>query len=312
MNLPEIVTSKFNELEERYGIKALKSAAEAISLNYREGVRDGRSHLSGEVSAAAYAISRMPATFGAVSTALGYINEFTDLQDIESLLDVGAGTGTASLAVREYVDVSRNTLIERDSDMMKLGQSFLNAEWIKGDGRTIEYPASDMVISSYMLNELSPENRLPTVKKMWQAAGKLLVIVENGTPKGYEIIKEIREWAKKEGISIVAPCPNVEKCPMKGEDWCHFTCRVARSRIHKMLKGGDAPYEDEKFTYISLNREEVAGAKARILRHPKIESGKITLTLCTDKGKETTVVTKKYKAKFKTARKATAGDNFDL
>ena len=312
MNLPENLTLRLDELEERYGIKALKSAAETLSLAYREGVRDGRSHLSGEVSAAAYAISRMPATFGAVSTALKYINQLVDLEEIESLLDVGAGMGTASLAIRECTELSRNTLIERDSDMLNLGRSFLDADWIKGDSRTTQYPTSDMVVSSYMLNELSRENRLPTVEKMWKAAGKLLLIVENGTPKGYEIIKEIREWAKGEGISIAAPCPNVEKCPMDGDDWCHFTCRVARSRTHKLLKGGDAPYEDEKFTYIALSREKATGVGSRVLRHPKIESGKITLSLCTEKGMETAVVTKKDKAAFKAARKASAGDGFNL
>ena len=310
MTLPENLTEKFSELEERHGIKNLKAAAEALSLNYREGVRDGSSLLSGEVSAAAYAISRMPATFGAVSTALEYINEIKSLEEINSLLDVGAGTGAATLAVREYAPISKATLIERDPYMQKLGETFLEGQWIKEDVRRAEYPTADMVISSYMLNEFPAEARLSQVEKMWQSAEKMLVIVENGTPKGYEIIKEIREWARVEGISIVAPCPNARECPLCDEDWCHFTCRVARSRTHKLLKGGDAPYEDEKFTYIALSRQAVEGAKARILRHPKIESGKITLSLCTAEGKETAIITKKDKAIFKVARKAKAGDSF--
>ncbi len=310
MNLPENLTLLLGELEEGYGIKNLKAAAEALSLNYREAERNGKALLSGELSAAAYAISRMPATFGAVSSALGHIAEVVNFSEVKSLLDIGAGTGAASLAVRQYADITCNTLIERDPDMLNLGRKFLDADWIRGDVTAAPYPQSDMVVSSYMLNEFAASCRLDIVEKMWQAAKEMLLIVENGTPKGYEIIKEIRDWAKNNGIHIAAPCPQVENCPLSGEDWCHFTCRVARSRAHKMLKGGDAPYEDEKFTYIALCRKETEPTAARILRHPKIESGKITLTLCTKEGRETAVITKKDKAAFKVARKSAAGDSF--
>jgi len=313
MNLPENLTEKLKALEERYVIRTLKSAAEQMSLSYREGERNGSALIGGEVSAAAYAICRMPATFAAVSTALKHTMAQRELGDIRSLLDVGAGTGTASMAVREHLTLENNVLLERDPDMLKLGQSLLEGgEWIKGDGRTADYPKADMVISSYMLNELPPDVRLSVVKKMWQSAEKLLLIVENGTPKGYEIINEIGSYARSEGVTIVAPCPEVGKCPVEGEDWCHFTCRVSRNRAHKLLKGGDAPYEDEKFTYIALSREKCPRAVARILRHPKIESGKITLTLCTKEGRETAIITKKNKAAFKAARKADAGDSFEF
>ncbi len=311
MNLPENIIAETQQLVEKHGIKNLKAAAESLSLSYREASRDGTALIGGEVSAAAYAISRMPATYGAVYTALKYINELTPLGEIKSLLDVGAGTGAASIAVRQYADLESNVLIERDPDMLKQGQDFLDAQWIKEDGRVGDYPLAHMVISSYMLNEFSKDHRLSQVEKLWQAAENLLVIVENGTPKGYEIIKEIREWARENGICVFAPCPNVDKCPMEKEDWCHFTCRVARTKAHKLLKGGDAPYEDEKFTYIALSRRDIEGVSARILRHPKIESGKITLKLCTDKGAETAIKTKKDKAAFKAARKSSAGDGFD-
>ena len=49
---------------------------------------------------------------------------------------------------------------------------------------------------------------------------------------------------------------------------------------------------------------------SRILRHPQIESGKITLQLCTPSGLVTLPVRKRDGTLFKTARKANSGDAF--
>ena len=47
---------------------------------------------------------------------------------------------------------------------------------------------------------------------------------------------------------------------------------------------------------------------ARVLRHPKIESGKITLQICSKNGISEKVITKKDKELFKLAKKASCGD----
>ncbi len=78
--------------------------------------------------------------------------------------------------------------------------------------------------------------------------------------------------------------------------------------MHKLLKEGEAPYEDEKFSYIAVSKMKTA-KKDRILRHPKIENGRITLKLCTTEGDiEEKTITKKEKEKFKIAKKLNNGD----
>ena len=76
------------------------------------------------------------------------------------------------------------------------------------------------------------------------------------------------------------PARTKRNAAWKKDDWCHFTCRVPRSQLHKLLKQGDAPYEDEKFAYLALAKSETNKPEARILRHPKIAKGRITLELC--------------------------------
>ena len=96
---------------------------------------------------------------------------------------------------------------------------------------------------------------------------------------------------------------------MPEDDWCHSTCRISRSKVHKMLKNGDVPYEDEKFSYISVSKEEFDDTSImRVLRHPQIESGKVGLKVCTEDGIKDYVVTKKDKEAFKQARKIKCGE----
>ena len=113
------------------------------------------------------------------------------------------------------------------------------------------------------------------------------------------------------GAALIAPCPQNETCPLPENDWCHFTCRVERSRLHKFLKDGDSPFEDEKFTYSAFCVDgSLSACKARVLRHPLTEKGKITLTLCD--GKSVSPVTlRKGNDGYKEAKKLGAGDSFD-
>ena len=305
MELPIELRSLIEEKLEKSNIKELKNNSESISLKYREKSGKGNRLVTEEIEALAYAAVRMPATYSAVNTALKNTFEIYN-PEIESILDVGAGTGAGTWAVRNFVDLNNSICLERENVMRKLGKSLMqeseidelkNVKWEKFDlvNSDISYNA-DLVICSYVLNELNEADRQKALEKLWNAANKILLIIEPGTPQGFAEIKELRLGLINKGGSIVAPCPNIEKCPMPENDWCHTTCRVTRTKIHKMLKNGDVPYEDEKFSYIAVSKEKIEkGDFARILRHPKIESGKITMQVCSNDGIEEKVITKKDK-----------------
>ena len=322
MELPIELRSLIEEKLEKSNIKELKNNSESISLKYREKSGKGNRLVTEEIEALAYAAVRMPATYSAVNTALKNIFEIYN-PEIESVLDVGAGTGAGTWAVRNFVDLKTSICLERENVMRNLGENLMqeseidelrSVKWEKFDlvNSDIRYNA-DLVICSYVLNELNEADRQMALEKLWNATNKILLIIEPGTPQGFAEIKELRKIIINKGGNIVAPCPNIEKCPMPENDWCHTTCRVARTKIHKMLKNGDVPYEDEKFSYIAVSKEKIEkGDFARVLRHPKIESGKITMQVCSIDGIEEKVITKKDKELFKTARKVGCGDKIEI
>lgn len=279
----------------------LKQAAADISLRYRTG-RD--KSLKTTTEAAAYAATRMPATFGAVTQALELTLGHLETPP-ETLLDVGAGTGAATLAVRQLLDLKNAVCLERAAVMRELGQKLVNADWRAFDLTADDLPEkADLVVASYMLNEVA--DPISAARKLWNAAQSVLLIVESALPESVALLQKIRADLIERGAHIAAPCPHDKPCA----EWCHFACRIERSRLHKQLKGGDAPFEDEKFSFIALTKVPVSRCSARILRHPQIGANKVGLTLCTPDGIIEKTVFKTDKTLYKAARKAKTGDGF--
>src|ERR687898_2317625 len=73
--------------------------AASISKTYRDG--GGSGAIRSEADALAYALARMPATYAAVTASLNALGEITPQFAPNSLLDVGAGPGTATWAATE-------------------------------------------------------------------------------------------------------------------------------------------------------------------------------------------------------------------
>lgn len=298
-------------------LKKLTSAAEKMSERYRTESGEGKVLVAGEAETVAYAAVRMPATFGAVKSALSHTAEHFCCE-IETMLDIGAGTGACCFAAEEvFCDLKEITCLEREKAMLELGKRIMSetefpieCRWINKDITEDFNHKAELVTASYVMNELTDKKRRQLTEKLWECTEKLLVIIEPGTPVGFSNIKAIRNQLISMGGKVVAPCPHSDDCPLKEDDWCHFTARIQRSKLHKLLKGGDAPYEDEKFSYIAVIKEACEPCTARVIRHPKIESGKITLKLCEKGGISEKIITKKDGALFKKARKSDCGDNF--
>lgn len=318
MDLPIPLKEKIEEMAAACPQTALIAAARTISLRYRQESGKGNRLLTEDLEALAYAIARMPATFGAVCMALGHAMRCFH-GPIRSVLDVGAGTGAVCWAVREVCpDTEHFTCLEREKAMSKLGQELMRADpvlqkatWIRQDLSSSDISChADLVCESYALNELTDSSREKVVCQLWDAADGLLLLIEPGTPVGFSHLKKARQQLIEKGGYVVAPCPHGGICPLSEDDWCQFTCRVSRSRLQKVLKGGDAPFEDEKFSFLAVSKTPVEPSAGRILRHPVKASGHIGLKLCTAEGICDVTVTKKHGLLYKLARKAESGDAF--
>jgi ribosomal protein RSM22 (predicted rRNA methylase) len=300
VQLPVAIRQQIENAADALGFPALQRAATALSAAYREGRAD---RLTGPERTAAYLVTRMPATYAAAHAALG---EVTAHLSVSSILDVGAGTGAASLAARTYFPDASITLMERDASFAAAARQFLpDAAIMPSDvARVNPLPPHDLVIAAYSLGEFGAE----LASRLWQAARVALVLIEPGTPHGFALIRKVRAELLAAGARMIAPCPMESACPIVDPDWCHFAARVERSSLHRRLKGGELGHEDEKFSYVALAREAVALPGSRIVRHPRHHPGLIEIETCTPQGLRSERILKRDRDRFRAARKASWGD----
>jgi ribosomal protein RSM22 (predicted rRNA methylase) len=301
VQLPASVKRIIEEYADRAGFPALKRAATAQSEAYRAG---RPLPLSNEESVAAYLVTRMPATYAAAHAVLGEVR--TRIGAVSTLLDAGSGTGAASLAAREHFPEASVSMIEKHPTPASASRQWLpEAAVLPGDLVHMgALPPHDLVVASYSLSEFGAG----AVTRLWQAARVCLVVIEPGTPRGFGLIRKVRDQLLAAGAHMAAPCPGEGACPVVEPDWCHFAARAERSSLHRKLKGGDLGYEDEKFSYVALVRNPAEPAASRIVRHPRHQPGLITLETCTPEGLITVRVSKRDRERFRAARHAAWGD----
>src|SRR4030088_3418112 len=102
MNAPHLPAELKAALDAKLQGLSRNDAAERaalISQTYRDG--GGSGAIRSEADALAYAVSRMPATYAAVTASLNALGEIRPGFAPNSLLDVGAGPGTATWAATE-------------------------------------------------------------------------------------------------------------------------------------------------------------------------------------------------------------------
>jgi ribosomal protein RSM22 (predicted rRNA methylase) len=260
----------------------------------------------------------MPATHAAVARALRHASDLADLE-VRSLLDVGGGTGAAAWAAGEaFPALASATVLDASADALALGRRIAEqgpdvvaaATWrrlVLGSDTVL--PQADLVIVSYVLGEL-PEALQGPLLDAAMTAGRHVLVVEPGTPRGFRAVLAARARLTVDGWHLLAPCPQDGPCPLAaGDDWCHFAVRLERTALHRRLKGGTLGHEDEKFSYAFATRRPASPAPGRVLRHPLTRKGLVQLEVCRSDGTAArTVVTRRDPMAYRAARDAAWGD----
>src|SRR5467141_1186842 len=290
--------------------------AALISQTYRDG--GGSGTVRTEIDALAYALVRMPATYAAVTASLNALREIAPHFAPASLLDIGAGPGTAAWAAAEaFSSLKSFTLLDANHALralaLDIGRGSVRLRdmtYQRGDARAAlaDASAADLVVASYMIAEVGDAEQSTLTELMWAKTRDTLLIVEPGTPAGYARILTARRQLIALGAHVAAPCPHDGECPLNAPDWCHFTQRLPRSRAHKQIKDAELPFEDEKFSYVALTRAPVASRPTRVLAQPIVGKVEVTAKLCTPDGLVMAKVPRRAKADYARARRWRWGD----
>ncbi|KAK8918907.1 hypothetical protein KSP39_PZI021056 [Platanthera zijinensis] len=175
----------------------IRSAYGDIGLKYKED------------ETVAYVASRMPAVYTACHRVLKEVHRRLPDFSPASMLDFGAGPGSAIWAMREVwpKTLERVNLVEPSKDMQRVAQCLLSD--LKGvpiihsydDIQTLNRNLNkherghDLVISSYALGEIpSLSDRITIVRQLWDLTRDVLVLLEPGTPHGSKIIQQMRSY----------------------------------------------------------------------------------------------------------------------
>ena len=301
VQLPPFVRQIIEERAEAVGFPALNRAVSAMTEAYRGGTP---ARLTQDERVAAYLATRMPATYAAAHAVMREVRARLRSKPIANVLDIGAGTGAASLAARACFPEAAITMLERDRAFAEVARLLIpDAAFCP---LSSPLPPHDLVVAAYSLGEIAE----PMATRLWQAARVAFVAIEPGSPKGFSLVRGIRDQLLAAGARMVAPCPAESPCPMVVPDWCHFGARVERSSIHRRVKGGELGYEDEKYSYIALAREAVELPAGRVIRRPQQHPGLIVLETCTTRGLVTERVTRRDRDAFRAARKSSWGDDW--
>ena len=292
---------------------------------YRElsdGYRGGGATPDGEAltrdHVLAYLAARLPATYAVSEEVLGAVAAARPGWEPRTVLDLGAGPGTAAwAAAAAFPSLTGAVLVERSPAMIQVGRDLAarsasaalrSGTWRRGGVTGTDLPDADLVVASYVLGELSPERADEAVDRWWRAATGELVIIEPGTPAGFARILRARSRLLAAGATVTAPCPADTACPMAADDWCHFGRRIARTPLHRRVKNATLGFEDEKYSYMAASRQPPAHCGPRVLRTPQVRSGHIRLTVCTAPERREIVVARSRRDAFRWARRARWGD----
>ena len=313
--LPSDLRESMEQLLRNVPQRTLAARASEISEAYRTG-RGSDVTIRDSAAAAAYLAVRLPATYAAIAAALDSVVASAPNFAPQSLLDFGAGPGTASWAAAQIWPSLRNIAMhDRNASLLSAAKHLSHTSSVPALQAaqiltSLEPSATyDAVLAGYVFAELPAPEVTQMAKRLWDACRGILVIIEPGTPAGFERIRLIREMLLSLDAHMAAPCPGSYPCPIAQPDWCHFSVRLPRSRTHLRVKGADVPFEDEKFSYVAFARETVAlrSIDARILARPHVMKPGIRFKLCTADGIVDRTVARRDPA-YKAATKKTWGD----
>src|SRR5262249_5851530 len=177
-DLPPDLQAGLNRLTHGMSRRLLGRQAVAISQAYRSGAASAHAIRSRD-DALAYALARLPATFAAAASVLAALKHAYPNYAPRTLVDIGAGPGTASwAAVRFFPDLTGIRLVDENDHFRHLALELLpfsavralrEADYRKASARQLlmAMEPADLVIASYFAGEVASSELLSNTDALW-------------------------------------------------------------------------------------------------------------------------------------------------
>ncbi|CDQ67346.1 unnamed protein product [Oncorhynchus mykiss] len=245
-----------------------------------------------------YMVAKLAGGYAAVKRVLNEIKKRDPSFSPHSLLDFGSGLGTAVWAshsfwgdtLKEMVCVDNSGAMNTIADRLLRGSSEKDEPVIKQVYFRQFLPVSpkvqfDLVVGAFSLSELaSQKEREDAILTLWRKTSSYLVLVENGTKEGHQILMDARDILLKKQErtahdprrpSVFAPCPHESPCP-KLFQLPLVPCNFSQAYSPLPLPGVPDRLT-ERFSYLVLSRTDWAGGEgldwarltAPVLRRPR-------------------------------------------
>ncbi|XP_013930151.1 PREDICTED: methyltransferase-like protein 17, mitochondrial [Thamnophis sirtalis] len=219
-----------------------------------------------------YMVSRMDANYAAVSRAFHEIQKRVPDFQPKTLLDFGSGTSAVSWAAHSIWGKSLKEYINVDCSVPMLALAEKLMQGIS-ESKELSFPGVyfrqfppvgpkmtfDLTVSAFSLNDLPTyAQRKATVKNLWKKTNNFLVLVENGTKEGHQMLMEARDVILKgadkvnEKAHVFAPCPHHLPCPRLLLDNplpCNFL-----QQYESLPLSWNPPHKIERFSFLILAR----------------------------------------------------------
>ena len=245
--LPLAIQRGIDNLTADFSPNDIAERAEKILQNYIKR-KASRSVIVEGADVAAYLTTRGPATYAACVAAFSALAKRAPGFAPLSVLDIGAGPGTASwAAIQQWPNIESVAMIDESEEMLRAARTLCEGAdhpalrnvriaraAMSGSTGQEKY---DLVVASYAIGELALSDMRSTLQTLWRSAARALVIVEPGTPEGFSRIHNARELLIEAGAEIAAPCPHAGPCPIRAPDWCAVSMHQRNTSGRPLCRG---------------------------------------------------------------------------
>lgn len=308
-----------------------------LSTKYRLNRLEPNRHevfIDGVDDVLGYLALRAPSTYAQLSGAMSNVAELLPAWKPLSVLDIGSGPGTGVWAACEiWPSINEVICLERDSNFCRIGKEITQSSFpdlVKMEWKLVDLSVTkpelniqfDLVTIGSVLNEMESEQRSDILEFAYKHCKGVLLVVEPGTPYGFDAITQSSTLLRSHQGRLLAPYID-SSLPTTDHEPIGFAQKIVRPEFNRQIrqvqrkidnKGNKrllpaSDWEEAKYGYVALSviPPEIV-ASARLLANPKISKSYIELKILTKNGIETKRIFKKNKFSYKLAKKLKWGE----